>query len=210
MPSTYLIAYGIDRRFRPFAADPALALRRGDRVILRTARGIEMGDVMCPLPPGPTDEPPGLVLRIASEEDHAHHEQLAVEAQGAIALAEQTALDLRMPMQIVDVEAIADPKRLVFHVVFDDLDVRPLVSRLSTTYEAFVDLINLAKPRAGGCGSCGSGGCGSGGCGSCGDGGCGSGCAAPLAKTATGEPGWIEYFSELRLKMNRRNANFPL
>lgn len=218
----YLVSYGAAAYFGRFIPAQALGCRRGDRVIVRSHRGLEMGTVLCEATAGHAQllqDRVGQLLRPAGAEDELRLASLAGEQQEAFAQARRLALELGLPLEIVDVEVLLEPRTFVVHYfAAGQPDYRELVSSLARQFDAYIEMLDLASlpgdhdpdvhhdehADAGGCGSCGNGGCGScgeGGCGSCGSGGCGS---PPEGDAAVDEPGWQAFFSELRVKMDRR------
>jgi cell fate regulator YaaT (PSP1 superfamily) len=217
----YLVTYGAAGHLGRFQSLATFDCQRGDRVLLRTRRGVEIGVILgasaCGYAGALDKLPEGDVLRLATDADEQESSFAAAEPADIFDLARQLASDLHLPLEIIDTETIADPRTLIVHYLgMDEFDPRPFVSALARQFDCYVELLDLTAPHAkngtqNACSSCGreEGGCGEGaggGCGSCGTaGGCGSGCSA--ANGATFERDWQAYFAELRAKMEQR---FPL
>jgi len=215
MDREYLVSYGNAGDFGRFRA-PSL-LRRGDPVVVRSPRGLELGSVLCPAGPGHArllaQVAVGELLRVAGPEDWNSAERLRKRGQALFADARQTAADLGLPLEILDVEVLLDGRQAVlYHLKATDCDPRELMDRLSERHRLLISLRDLALPAEvhepatdhdlAGCGAegCGSGSCGSGGCGSCGAGGCatcGSHSAARFVPPPAAEPapGRVPLFS---------------
>jgi cell fate regulator YaaT (PSP1 superfamily) len=194
----YLVSYGPSGEFGRFAPQEPLVCARGDRVVVKSRRGIELGTALCPVTTGHVRvmgaQPVRPLLRRATPADEARAFELARQADIAFDEAHRLVAELGLPLDIVDVESLAEPRLLVVHFLGDKVDYRSLVSSLSRRFDTLVEMQNVgAEPGelAGSCGSCGSGGCGEGGCGSCGSGGCSTQGAVDLRA----------YFTQLRMKM---------
>src|SRR5262249_18487963 len=149
----------------------------------------------------PYRPPPGELIRLLAPDDRLNLNTLGDELSDLFTQAQSLADELGLPMEVVDAEAVLEPRGFVFHLLrYAEADLRPWTSRLSPSASAYVHIHDLTNPEAfvghvsdvpdlgGGCGSCGSGG----GCGSCGEGcgdghvgnvphtggGCGSGCSS--------------------------------
>ncbi|MEZ6136593.1 MAG: hypothetical protein R3C53_16985 [Pirellulaceae bacterium] len=168
-----------------FRYNEAPALRRADRVVCRTVRGVEMGVILGPAAlessvgcaqPGDEllDLADGRILRKVSAEDEllwGHLQQLGYEAQ----ISCQRWLDERqIPATLVDVEPLMDGRTLYFHFLSEvDASVQAHLDELVELYEAEVRKCKFAQLLEHGCGpGCGTSqakhGCGSkGGCAVC-------------------------------------------
>ncbi len=206
MEREYLVSYGPLGDFGRFRPERPLECRRGDRVVVRGPRGVEVGEVLCDATPRHADflpgAPAGAVLRRVTDDDEPALDRLRQRGQDFFEAARRRADELSLPIEILDAEVLFDGDRAVLHYVrWSDCDLRDLVSGLSRRFSVYVLLQDLTRDEphqdeAHGCGDCGSGGCGSGGCGSGGCGSCGSG-AKPDEVQA--------YFAALREQMIRRD-----
>jgi cell fate regulator YaaT (PSP1 superfamily) len=179
MEHEYLLGYGLLGDFGRFRPIRALTCRRGDRAVIRTVRGLEIGEVLCETRPRHAHFLPntslGSLLRLATADDEVLSESLFEKAMDFADEAAAKVSQLELPMAILDAELLLDREHAVLHFVrWEDCDVRPLVSSLSTQFALIVTLQDLtrAEELEHSCGSCGEGGCGdcgSGGCGNCGE-----------------------------------------
>jgi cell fate regulator YaaT (PSP1 superfamily) len=173
----YLVSYGSSGEFARFRTESALQFRRGDRVVVRTHQGLELGVVMCPAQP---EHAPflsrtalGDLLRHVTEDDQKQAEQARLVSQRLFRDAAGLADELELPLVILDVEVLLEAQQAIIHHLRErDCDYRPLVSTLSKRHDIHVAMSNLALPKepigcgepncgqlTGGCQSCGSGGC---------------------------------------------------
>lgn len=179
----YLASYGAAGDFGRFRPVKPLRLRRGDRCVLRTARGVETGEILCPATARHAHFLPntsvGALLRPLDETDETILVTRAATAEELLRAGRALIGELNLPLELLDAEVLLDGDHAVLHHVRRGTpDVRPLVSQLSRRFEMHIGLVDLTRQEHEehedhGCGSCGSeGGCGScgsgGGCGSCG------------------------------------------
>lgn len=182
----YLVGYGLCGEFGRFAPAQPLECRPGDRVIIRSRRGVEMGTVLCAVTEGHlrvlAAQPVRPLLRAATAEDEDRQRTLEAMAEQAFRTARELIGTHALPLEVLDVEALQEPPLLVVHYIGGRCDFRDLVHGLSTKFACHVEMLDLnALPGdlapdseaevCSVCGSstgCGNNGCGKGGCGSCG------------------------------------------
>ncbi len=181
----YLLSFGNAGEFGRFRSDQPLACRRGDRVVVRSHRGLEIGVVMCAANQGHTrllaDRHIGQILRLATPQDDQTAQRMRERSQRLFEDGRRFTAELGLPMEILDAEVLLDSRQAVLHYLrWADSDPRPLMDQLSVRYRLLITLNDLALPSskpdveehelAG----CGLAGCGSSGCGSCKHGTCAS------------------------------------
>jgi len=174
----YLVSYGTSGEFARFRPVTISDFRRGDRVVVRTSQGLELGVVLCPAQP---DHAPflsrtarGDLLRTVTEEDEKKADLARLMGQRVFEEAGRLAGVLELPLVILDVEVLLEGQlAIVHHLRQSDCDYRPLVSALSKEFDVHIMMSNLALPKEELVG-CGEPNCGqlTGGCQSCGTGGC--------------------------------------
>jgi hypothetical protein len=220
----YLVRYGVAGFLGCFqVADPSRSpelqhLERGTRVLVRSERGLEIGEVLrpmdrdFPLPAVPIV--PGELVRRADAADAERLAARTAAGQEVLVEAETLAAELHLPLSILDVEGLLEPHAYVLHLLrYAEVDLQPLVAALSARLTVPVHVHDLtaaqalaaeAEENGGSCGSCGSG-CGTCGTGdACGTGGCASGCGTESPQEF--EAQWHGYFAELRQRLERRIA----
>lgn len=189
MPYAYLVRLGLMGHVGRFAAASA-GYERGQAVVVRTARGLELGEVLAAAG-GQSERLESTVfevLRAAGADDF----QEAGAAGKLLEICDRVVREGHWPLQLLDAEPLLDGRTLVLHYLGPHtIEGEGLLKALRHACGLDVWLepagIDPGSPaqREGGCGHCESGGCGSGcgaeeaGCGSAGgshEGGC-SGCA---------------------------------
>jgi cell fate regulator YaaT (PSP1 superfamily) len=143
---------------------------RGARTVCRTARGLELGEVMGPVDSGEAD---GDVIRRMTQEDQLLEARLRHNADDAFAACQQLLDELACPPALLDVELMFDGQGLFFYFLGDvPAQVDAMTADLALAYEAHAQIARFTETLESGCGpECGteeaSGGCGSGNCSSC-------------------------------------------
>jgi cell fate regulator YaaT (PSP1 superfamily) len=155
-----------------FAAVDALRYPRRSRVIVRTRRGLEVGEVLCP--PDDCDGgqtfADGELLRGITVQDELLQARLDRNRQEAYAACATMLAESGMPAVLVDVEHLFDGQGLFFYFLGDVTpDLEAYTGRLAEAYEAKVQFRKFTETLIEGCGP----GCGTeevkgrGGCDSC-------------------------------------------
>jgi hypothetical protein len=218
MAAGYLVQYGRSAFVGRFAAD-GVAVSRGDRVVVRTPRGVELGEVLCeaadPFAGQLDPSARGDLLRPATEADAADAAAREEVGRQVIAAAEELGADLAL--SFLDVEVMLDGSAAVLHVLpWGPCDADLVFADLSARFGLPVRLLDVSRTptvtdppeKAAGCGKpdCGSE---KGGCTSCGTGGgCSTGgCSRGSVKSADE---LTAYFADLRQKMEEHARRTPL
>jgi cell fate regulator YaaT (PSP1 superfamily) len=155
-----------------FAAVDAVRYPRHSRVVVRTRRGLEIGDVLAP--PDDRDEErtfeDGEILRGMTVQDDLLHARLEKNRQEAYHACATMLGDRCIPAVLVDVEHLFDGQGLFFYFLGEvPPEVEAYTSQLAETYEAKVQFRKFTETLIEGCGP----GCGTeevkgrGGCDSC-------------------------------------------
>jgi hypothetical protein len=187
------------------------ALRRDDRVVIRTVRGTEIGTVLGETARGVTaPDLGGEVVRPATADDEAAAAELAGRAASIVAEAQALAEGLGLPLLFLDGEVLLDGGPVILQAVhWADCDATPLFEQLSARHGMPVKLADLTttpKAPAAGCETCGAE---KSGCDSCGTGGgCSTGsCSKGSVKSAEE---MTAYFAGLRRQMEAAAARVSL
>jgi cell fate regulator YaaT (PSP1 superfamily) len=188
---------------------------RGERVVVRGPRGVEVGAVLCepgePFTSSLSTE--GELLRVATADDEARVTNFPAREAELLSLASAETAARGLPLTFVDAELTLDDRFILHGLAWGACDATPLFEDLSSRFGLSVRLLDLSQtavtrdPKQAASG-CGKPGCGSegGGCSSCGTGtdgesksGCSSGgCSRGKVKSADE---LTAYFADLRQKM---------
>jgi cell fate regulator YaaT (PSP1 superfamily) len=179
----YVLTFGNFGKFSRFRTCTPLAFRRGERVVVRSERGLELGTVLRARADdtGVWDgEQVGEILRSATAEDVRAADGMRDRSQALYEDSRRLVRDLSLPVEILDVELLLDGERAFVHFVgLGECDLRALMDSLSAAHKVLVTMqaVSARSPsEEAAMPGCGSGGrCGDGGCGSCSSGGC-AGC----------------------------------
>lgn len=139
----YVVRTGAMRSLGVMSADRRYDY--GDRVVIRTDRGVEFGVVLCEATPAAVeqmDEPTqGRLLRPMSAEDEVQwQDQQAKTADDAVLCTEFVA-ELKLMMQLVDVERLLGGERIVFYFIAEKrVDFRELVRRLASRLQTRIEM----------------------------------------------------------------------
>jgi cell fate regulator YaaT (PSP1 superfamily) len=118
---------------------------RGQKVVVRSERGTELGDVLCPASdrtaqflPNPVQ---GEILRLATVEDGEQEARLAEERRGFFATCQDLIARRRLQMDLVDIEVIHGRERVVFYYLAEKrVDFRELVKDLARALRTRIEM----------------------------------------------------------------------
>jgi len=142
----FIVRHGVMRNLGVFSPSKGDEYRRGDDVILRTDRGLEVGEVLCEatdealaqMPKGATR---GQILRAMSPGDRNElakmHEQEAREFEST----KTHIADSGLPMELVDVEHVFGGERIVVYYLAEGrVDFRELVRTLASDFQTRIEM----------------------------------------------------------------------
>jgi len=136
---------------------------RGDKVIVETSRGLEMGTVKLPNKTVPTSEivsPLKPITRIATQADLQKDEQNKKAEVEAAEICKKKIAAHGLGMDLVGVEYTFDNSKLIFYFTCETrVDFRELVKDLATTFRTRIELRQIGirdeAKMMGGLGVCG-------------------------------------------------------
>ena len=115
-----------------FGITEELQLHEGDKVVVETMRGLEMGEiVIAPISMEKYDSELGLkpVLRIASDIDIKMHETNAKDARFALDICDNEAKKLNLKMNLISCEYTLDKTKVIFSASLISGNCQRLCSR---------------------------------------------------------------------------------
>ena len=141
----YIVRCGVMRSLGVFTTSQGDTLRRGARIIARTERGLEVGDVLCEATDatlGQMQDPRrGQVLRTLTADDQRELTHLKQKAGEAAQVVERIVGEMGLPMQLVDVEIIFGGERIiVYYLAENRVDFRELVKQLASELQTRIEM----------------------------------------------------------------------
>lgn len=128
-----------------FSTSQGETLRRGTRVVARTDRGLETGEVLCeatePAMAQLNDPRRGQVLRRMTVDDEHELARLQTQEREEFVVCQRHVATLGLPMELVDVEHIFGGERVVVYYLSEDrVDFRELVKLLAGEFQTRVEM----------------------------------------------------------------------
>src|SRR4051812_39256122 len=136
MVSSYIVRHGAVRFLGKFEADEGVLHLRGSRVLLRSDRGLEVGDVLCEANPRAVaqivEPTSGRIVRTLTAEDTAQLARLAESEREEFETCWRFVEQRHLQMELVDVEHLFGGERIVFYFLAEKrVDFRDLVKDLA-------------------------------------------------------------------------------
>ena len=140
-----------------------LEIKRGDHVIVETARGIEFGTVVAGVHEVEDDkviQPLKPVMRIAGERDIEQEAANKEKEKEAFKICKEKILKHGLEMKLIDAEYTFDNNKVLFYFTADGrIDFRELVKDLASVFKTRIELRQIGvrdeAKMLGGIGSCG-------------------------------------------------------
>jgi cell fate regulator YaaT (PSP1 superfamily) len=137
-------------------------LREGDKVIVKTEQGVELGEVLvAPRPLNPEiHRNLKNIYRLANEEDLLQHEKNKELEESAYQFCLERIKDREMQMKLINTEVLFDGSKVIFYYTADGrVDFRELVKDLVTRFRIRIEMRQIAvrneAAKLGGIGCCG-------------------------------------------------------
>jgi hypothetical protein len=203
----YLVSHGKSGGLGHFTARLPQALRRGDRVIIDSPRGREVGTVLCPANVRQSrilgHAPSGAIVRPLTPADDTALAQLRETEQRLFEAGRLLAREQGLPVEVLDVDVLFEDRAILQLIGVDETPLDTFVGALRQAFHLDIHLENLAvarepaEPEDHGCGKPDCGKTAGGGCSTCGTGG---GCSS----CGTGGTDLRPYFAHLRTQMEAK------
>ena len=145
MSNRYVVRYGVMRSLGVFTTGRGDTYGRGDRVIARTDRGLESGEILCEATDAVvekmTDPRRGQVLRAMSTDDERDAQRLSEQQAREFELCRERITALSLPMELVDVEHLFGGERIVIYYLSENrVDFRDLVKVLASEFQTRIEM----------------------------------------------------------------------
>ncbi|MBA8896949.1 PSP1 domain-containing protein [Clostridium saccharobutylicum] len=140
-----------------------LLVKKGDYVIVETARGIEFGECVIGIKEIKEEEivsPLKNVIRIADDKDINKHKENKEKEKDALDICLNKIQEHKLNMKLIDVEYTFDNHKVIFYFTADGrVDFRELVKDLATIFKTRIELRQIGvrdeAKMVGGLGPCG-------------------------------------------------------
>jgi len=141
----YVVRYGAMRALGLLSPRGSDRYRRGDRVIARTNRGLEAGNVLCvatdDVLSGLRDAPYGQIRRPMTAEDMNELIHIKSNERAEFETCQRHVHQLGLSMQLIDVEHIFGGERIVVYYLAEQrVDFRELVKRLASEFQTRIEM----------------------------------------------------------------------
>ena len=138
-------------------------VKRGDHVIVETARGVEYGTVVCDPKEVEEDQviqPLKPVLRVATGKDDEQEKSNKIKEREAFKICLEKIRKHELDMKLIDAEYTFDNNKVLFYFTADGrIDFRELVKDLAAVFKTRIELRQIGvrdeTKILGGIGSCG-------------------------------------------------------
>jgi len=159
MPRFHLVRVGAFSQVGRFAAVDAARYPRDERVVVRTPRGLEIGEILAPpLGESQAAAQDGVILRGMTIEDELLEVRLRKNREAAFAACAGRLSELKLDVSLVDVEHLFDGRTLVFYFLGRQTpELETVTSELAAIYDTQVQFQAFAETLTEGCGpGCGT------------------------------------------------------
>lgn len=169
MSRFHAIRLGAVANIGRFWSPQGVAYPRGARVVLRTDRGLETGEVLSPLEEMSRSQADGIILRQMTIEDDLLEARLRKNRDDAYAACAERIAELNLPVVLMDVEHLFDGESLFFYFLGEQVpELERVTAELAELYDTKVRFREFVETVTVGCGpGCGTESATGGGCSTC-------------------------------------------
>ena len=144
MVANWIVRHGAMRFLGEFEPGDG-AFARGQEVVLRTERGLELGEVLCPATPRAVQmlaEPTkGRIVRTLTPDDLASRDRLRKLEEDELDSCCKFVAQRKLQMELVDVEHLFGGERLIFYFLAEGrVDFRELVKSMAREFHTRIEL----------------------------------------------------------------------
>jgi cell fate regulator YaaT (PSP1 superfamily) len=141
----YVVRYGVMRTLGVFSTSRGENFLRGDRVIVRTDRGLEAGEILCPATEETTGQLPdaqrGQILRTMTGDDENELSRMREQERNEFETCRRVVGELQLQMKVVDVEHVFGGERVVVYFLAENrVDFRNLVKTLASEFQTRIEM----------------------------------------------------------------------
>lgn len=141
----YIVRHGVMRFLGDFEPAPPLPYARGQQVVVRSERGLEVAEVLCESTPDALallpEKTTGQIVRILTGDDRDQILKLNEKEEAAFFKCKEFIDNRKMQMELVDVESLFGGERLIFYFLAEKrVDFRELVKDLAREYRTRIEM----------------------------------------------------------------------
>lgn len=146
----YVVRHGAMRQLGVFSTRSGDRYARGQRVIARTSRGQESGEVLCEATEHVQSQmqdtqagkaQTGQILRLSSADDEVELRKIEDQANQQLEICKQRVKELGLEMELVDAEQLYGGERSVFYYLAEGrVDFRELVKQLAKEFQTRIEM----------------------------------------------------------------------
>ncbi len=141
----FIVRYGAMRSLGVFAARNKEIVGRGSKVIARTSRGLETGEVLCEATPDAIEQirnpDNGQIVRLMTDQDENELDHIQSQSRDEFKTCERYVQKLGLDMQLVDIEHIFGGERIVVYYLAEErVDFRQLVKQLAAEFQTRIEM----------------------------------------------------------------------
>ncbi|HOM17324.1 MAG TPA: regulatory iron-sulfur-containing complex subunit RicT [Thermoguttaceae bacterium] len=143
--ASYVVRFGAMRFLGLFSGPDNSRFARGDKVILCTERGLEVGQILREADEAIRSQlasaPQGQILRIMTAEDANELRRIHAHEQEELEICQRYVDQLGLQMKLVDVEHIFGGERIIVYYLADArVDFRELVRQLAAEFKTRIEM----------------------------------------------------------------------
>src|SRR5882724_6941965 len=140
-----LVLHGVMRFLGDFEPGECVACARGSRILARTERGLEVGDVLCEVTPqamAMIAEPThGQIVRLLTPDDQVVADGVREKERKELEACTRFVQQRQLQMALVDVEHLFGGERIVFYFLSEKrVDFRELVKDLAREFQTRIEM----------------------------------------------------------------------
>lgn len=141
----FVVRYGVMRNLAVMSGRGDDSYPRGCRVVIRSNRGLEIGEVLCVASDNTISQmnapSTGAILRVVSNDDARQMQQIESQRVRRMETCQSEITGLGLAMKLVEFEQLLGGERVVIYYVADDrIDFRELVKRLASEFQTRIEM----------------------------------------------------------------------
>ena len=141
----YVVRYGSMRTLGVLGARGSDSYNRGTKVIARTNRGLEAGEVLCEATDDAVshlkDPSSGQILRRMTHNDGNELAHMQAQQQEEFAVCAKYVQDMQLEMELIDLEHVFGGERIVVYYLAEGrIDFRELVKQLASEFQTRIEM----------------------------------------------------------------------